>query len=60
MSLLDKLRPHAKAIAAFLTPAVAQLVLDLKGGVTLGEAGRTAAVALLTAIVVWLKSNAPA
>lgn len=58
-NLLERLRPHAKAIAAFLTPAVAQLVVDIQGGVTLREVVRNVAVATLTAVVVWLKRNTP-
>lgn len=59
MNLLDKLRPHAKAIAAFLTPAVVQLVADIQGGVTPREAARNIVVSVLTAVVVWLKANTP-
>lgn len=57
--LLERLRPHMKAIVAFATPAILQLVADYQGGISVREIVRNLGVSLLTAVTVWAKANHP-
>ena len=51
---------YAKAIVAFLAPALTRLAADLGGGVTGRELARNLLVAFITSLVVWAVPNKPA
>lgn len=51
---------YAKAIVAFLAPALTQLAVDLGKGITPTELAKNLTVAILTALVVWAVPNQPA